>query len=180
MFHVGHVSDDSIEHLKDEDESVPGEELKCNCFMLYINFTGKLQLRNLIMHTKNAKHKWFELGIALKVPINILEELDEKYDGIPMKALIRVYRYWLNDENGLEPKWEKLIDALQRTDQYSISASIERYAEVSICCLSNAVVCICMNGKHCKQLKESKVLATQLVHYYEKVAMLQLSTYVAN
>lgn len=142
--YAGYVSDDSIEHLKDEDEFVPGEELKCNCiiicFMLYINFTGKLQLRNLIMLTRNAKYKWFELGTALKIPINILEKLDEKYDESPMKALIRVYRYWLNYENGLQPEREKLIDALQRTNQYSISASVARYIEVSICCLSNAVV----------------------------------------
>lgn len=89
-------------------------------------------MRNLIIQTKNAKHKWFELGVALKIPIDILEKLDIKYDDSPIKALIRVYRYWLADKNGLQPIWHKLITALHDINEYSIAAHVANNVMVSV------------------------------------------------
>lgn len=91
-------------------------------------------MRNVILLTKKAKHKWFELGLALKIPIHILEELDTKHDGSPLKALIRVYRYWLANKNVLQPTWEKLIAALQVAKLYSISANVTSNVMVCKCC----------------------------------------------
>ena len=101
-------------------------------FVLYFIVIGQLQLRNLILLTKKAKYKWFELGVALKIPIHILEDLDAKYDDNPVKALIRVYRYWLADKNNLQPTWEKLIAALQVAKLYSISANVTINVMVSV------------------------------------------------
>ena len=68
-----------------------------------------LELRNLVMQTIVIASKWFELGLVLYVPINKLEGIYNKYNDDPMKALIRVCRYWLADKNGLKPSWENLL-----------------------------------------------------------------------
>ena len=76
--------------------------------------------------------KWFELGIALCIPFEILENLSAKYNDKPRMALVRVYRYWLAEKNGLHPSWEKLITALQEIDEYSIAASVKFKIKVSV------------------------------------------------
>lgn len=89
-------------------------------------------MRNVILQTKKIEHKWFELGIALSVPIEKLEKIYDKHYDSPVKALIRVYRYWLADKNGLMPSWKKLVVALQKIDEYSLSASVGKLV-VSLC-----------------------------------------------
>ena len=84
-------------------------------------------MRNLILQTKKVEHKWFELGIALNVPIDKLERIYDKHYDSSVKALIRVYRYWLADKNGLMPSWKKLVTALQNIDEYSLSTSVAKY-----------------------------------------------------
>ena len=91
---------------------------------------GELQLRNLILQTKKVEYKWFELGIALGVPIVKLERIYDKHNDSPVKALIRVYRYWLADKNGLMPTWMKLVIALQKIDEYSLSTIIANHVHV--------------------------------------------------
>ena len=71
------------------------------------------------------KSKWFEFGIALHIPIDKLEKLYDKYNDNPVKALIRVYRFWLADKNGLNPTWEKLISALQDIKEYYLAICLE-------------------------------------------------------
>ena len=88
--------------------------------------TGKIQLKDLMMISKNAKNKWFELGVALDVDYDVLAELEEEYNECPIKALTRVYEYWLADENDLHPTWEKLIAALEEINEYTIAANAER------------------------------------------------------
>ena len=51
-----------------------------------------------------------------------------------MKGLNRVYRYWLDDENGLEHTWDKLIFALNYIKQHSIATTVEQYINVSFNC----------------------------------------------
>ena len=85
----------------------------------------KLQLRNLMVQTTSIKSKWFELGIALCIPIKKLEKFYDKYSDSPVKALIRVYRFWLADKNDLSPTWEKLIAALQDIKEYSLAICLE-------------------------------------------------------
>ena len=76
--------------------------------------------------TMSVNPKWFTLGCALCVPIDKLERLGDKYHDNPMKALVRVYRYWLADKNGLQPTWEKLLGALQKINEYRLVTSLTR------------------------------------------------------
>ena len=76
------------------------------------------------MRTKKVEYKWFELGVALSVPVSKLERIYDKHRDSPIKALIRVYRYWLADENSLMPTWKKLMNALQEIDEYTLAASV--------------------------------------------------------
>ncbi|XP_065920654.1 uncharacterized protein [Dysidea avara] len=122
-FTSGYRSDDSIEHLPDEQEFA----------------TGKLQFRNLIVLTMSVNLKWFALGCALCVPIDKLERLGDKYHDNPMKALVRVYRYWLADKNGLQPTWEKLLSALQKINEYRLATSLTRTQLSKDQCLSSSV-----------------------------------------
>ena len=93
---------------------------------------GELKLKNLMVLTKKAKCKWFELGAVLNVDIDVLERLDVKYDECPIKALTRVYRYWLAGKNDLRPTvWDKLITALQEIGEYSIAANVTKKMMVS-------------------------------------------------
>ena len=83
------------------------------------------------MLTMSVNPKWFVLGCALCVPIDKLERLGDKYHDNPMKALVRVYRYWLADKNGLQPTWEKLLSALQKINEYKLATSLARTQLVS-------------------------------------------------
>ena len=87
---------------------------------------GKLQLRNLMVQTMVIKSKWFDLGMALCIPIDKLERLYDKYNDIPVKALVRVFRYWLADKNGLRPTWEKLTAALQDIKEYNLAIGLDK------------------------------------------------------
>lgn len=84
------------------------------------------------MQTKKVEHKWFELGLALGIPIAKLEKITDNHYESPVKALIRVYRYWLAEKNGLMPTWKSLVNALQKIDEYILSTSI-----------SNMMICVC-------------------------------------
>ena len=77
------------------------------------------------------RRKWFELGLALHIPIETLEKLSVKYSANPMKCLNRVYHYWLSEKNDLKPTWDKLIAALKKIHEYSIAASVA--ANVKVC-----------------------------------------------
>ena len=83
------------------------------------------------MLTMSIKAKWFALGCVLCVPIDKLERLGDRYHDNPMKALVRVYRYWLADNNGLQPTWEKLLSALQRINEYRLANGLARSQLVS-------------------------------------------------
>ena len=85
-----------------------------------------------MLQTMAIKSKWFELGMALYVPIDKLERLYDKYNDNPVKALVRVFRYWLADKNGLKPSWEKLIAALQDIKEYSLAIGLEKSVSVYI------------------------------------------------
>lgn len=104
-----------------------------NC-VLFQPDLEKLQLRNLMVKTMIIKLKWFELGLALCIPIDKLEKLYDKYNDNPVKALVRVYRYWLADKNGLKPTWKKLITALQDIKEYNLAIGLEKSESVSSCC----------------------------------------------
>ena len=84
-----------------------------------------------MVQTMVIKSKWFELGMALCIPINKLEKLYDKYNDNPVKALVRVYRYWLADKNGLQPTWKKLTTALQDIKEYSLAIGLENSVSIS-------------------------------------------------
>ena len=126
-------SDESIDFLSIGNEPPSGEEQENTppCYKCVV-LLGELQLRNLVLQTKKVEYKWFELGIALGVPIEKLERIYDKHNDSPVKALIRVYRYWLADKNGLISTWAKLVIALQKINEYSLSIIISNYV-VSFC-----------------------------------------------
>ncbi|XP_065920649.1 uncharacterized protein [Dysidea avara] len=107
-------SDDSIEKpLPNEDKMAPGE----------------LNLRNLMVHTEVLKNKWTALGYALGVPSSKIEKINDKYHDKPLSALVRVYRYWLAEENGFIPTWKKLIDALRLMKEINLCVQITKTLE---------------------------------------------------
>ena len=87
----------------------------------------------MILRTKKVEDKWFELGVALGVSIKKLESIGDKHGDSPVKALVRVYHYWLDGKKGLMPTWKKLADALQEIDEYILSARIENMMVCSYC-----------------------------------------------
>ena len=94
--------------------------------------TGELTIRNAILLTSEIGNAWYKLGIALHIPIDIMGNIYGKHSGNSMKALNRVYRYWLADENGLEHTWNKLIFALNYIKEYTVATTVELYANVSL------------------------------------------------
>jgi len=85
-----------------------------------------------MVKTEELAHKWFKLGSALCIPYDELEKLNDKYNDNPVKALIRVYRYWLADKNGLQPTWDKLLTALQYIKEYTIATRVGDRIKVSL------------------------------------------------
>ena len=88
---------------------------------------GRLSLRNLILLTSEIEEKWYKLGIALRIPIHVMENFYAKYRKNSMKALNSVYRYWLANGNHLDPTWIKLITGLRKITQYTIASNVEQY-----------------------------------------------------
>ena len=137
---------------------------------------GDLQLRNLILQTKKAEHKWFELGVSLGVPIEKLERIHDKHSDSPIKALIRVYRYWLSDKNGLMPSWKKLVIALQKIDEYGLSTSVSKHmvSRMMHCCmllgllhLSTVAIIHCIGLSQLCRHKPLSIKSNQK-YYYKK------------
>ena len=129
-------SDASTETLVDENAPVSGNNVTIIlvCILTGIILLGEIKLRTLISRTKKVEYKWFELGAELNIPISKLERIHDKHCDSPIKALIRVYRYWLADENGLMPTWKKLVNALQAIDEYSLAAGV---SNMIVSCLIN-------------------------------------------
>ena len=101
-------------------------------YTLYVFHTGELHIRNVIVLTSDIGEKWYKLGIALCIPSAIMEHIFLKHRENPMKALNRVYRYWLADENGLEHTWDKLISALKYIKEHTMATTVEQYINVSL------------------------------------------------
>jgi len=93
---------------------------------------GKLQLRNLMVETEELAHKWYKLGSALCIPFSELGKLYNKHNDNPKNALVRVYRYWLADKNGLQPTWDKLLAALQYIKEYTMATRVRDHMKVSL------------------------------------------------
>lgn len=68
----------------------------------------------------------------MSIDVDVLEKLDIKYDNEPIRALTRVYRYWLAEKNNLQPTWDKLIAALRKIKEYSIAANATKEKMVSL------------------------------------------------
>ena len=68
----------------------------------------------------------------MSINVDVLEKLDIKYDDEPIRALTRVYRYWLAEKNNLQPTWDKLIAALEKIKEYSIAANAIKEKMVSL------------------------------------------------
>ena len=81
-----------------------------------------------MVQTEPVTPKWFQLGLALDIPILVMERFDDKYHDKPRKALTRVYCHWL--ENGTPSMQEickvKLIEALRKIKEYELAATLER------------------------------------------------------
>ena len=81
-----------------------------------------------MMQTEPVTRKWFQLGLALDIPIHEMEKLDDKYHDKPRKALTRVYCHWLeNSTPSMQDLCEvKLIEALKKIKEYELAATMER------------------------------------------------------
>ena len=82
---------------------------------------GKLNLDDLLKKTTPASGKWFEIGLKLSVPVTKLEKIGKKHGHNKMECLVKVYRYWLDERNDLQPTPEKLQKALDGLHEYSTS-----------------------------------------------------------
>ena len=85
----------------------------------------------MILLTSEIKDVWYKLGIALCVPINLMDKINGKHNENPMKALNRVYRYWLADKKGQIPTWDGLISALNNIKEYTVATTVKEYTNVS-------------------------------------------------
>ena len=86
----------------------------------------------MIKKTARLKDKWFEIGVSLGIPLKKLEKIEKNYGRNNTGCLARVYRYWLDDRNNLDPKLEKLLSALDEEHEYSTSESLRK-----------SMVCMC-------------------------------------
>lgn len=98
-----------------------------NYCVCYVFHTGELNIRQVVLLTSEIGNKWYKLGIALDIPLTTMEEFYGKYSENPMKALNRVYGYWLKNKNRLDPTWESLISALQEINEYSVATNVMQY-----------------------------------------------------
>ena len=83
---------------------------------------GKLNLEDLLKKTTPARNRWFEIGLNLDVSINQLEKIEKKHGRNQSQCLAKVYRYWLDERNDLQPTLEKLQKALDDIREYSTAS----------------------------------------------------------
>ena len=110
-------------------------------FVIYVFHIEELNIRRMILLTSEIGEKWYKLGIALYIPIATMEKFYGKYGGNLMRALNRVYHFWLTKKNHLNPTWEKLISALQEINEYTVATNVQQYRNVSFDTEPNSFLC---------------------------------------
>ncbi|XP_065920286.1 uncharacterized protein [Dysidea avara] len=88
-----------------------------------------LDIRQLVIHTMQVRSKWYEFGCALELPLKRLDKLSEKYYDNPVRAFIRVYHYWMSDNN-LEVTVDNLLSALHTVNEYMAARNVEAVLQI--------------------------------------------------
>ena len=98
-----------------------------SCVLLFLGTS--LDIRQLVIHTMQVRSKWYEFGCALELPLKRLDKLSEKYYDNPVRAFIRVYHYWMSDNN-LEVTVDNLLSALHTVNEYMAARNVEAVLQV--------------------------------------------------
>ena len=56
---------------------------------------------------------WYQLGLALGIPVDIMEQLKDYSD---KDALVEILDYWLKNHSSGQPTWQDVAIALQQAE----------------------------------------------------------------
>ena len=77
------------------------------------------QLLNALKKTE----KWFLFGAMLGVPVFQLKKIELDHQKDSDRCKLELLQYWL--DNALSPTWNKIVRALENTDQLTLAAEIK-------------------------------------------------------
>ena len=78
-------------------------------------------LQQLLDPLKKSE-KWFMFGVKLGVPVPQLRDIESNHQKDSDRCKLELLQYWLN--NNLDPTWNKIVLALEKTDQLALAAQI--------------------------------------------------------
>ena len=84
----------------------------------------ELSLTTVRNELHDARTKWIEIGVELKVKISTLKSIEARYDDAK-SCLREVIAVWLKEDE--HPTWQSLVDALrtQVVDEPRLAAELE-------------------------------------------------------
>ena len=74
---------------------------------------SELDVRALMNELIAIAHKWFNIGIQLRIDYHILKGFEQQYKDNPSRCLLEMLHYWLNGNGKSCVKWETIIEALR-------------------------------------------------------------------
>ena len=73
---------------------------------------GLNDLAEVVNEVFDARAKWYDIGLNLKVPVSTLETIRAQYRDNPQDCLREMLMVWLKMDP--QPTWKALVDALRR------------------------------------------------------------------
>ena len=84
--------------------------------------TGTPKLQQLLNALKKSEN-WFLFGAILGVPVSQLKKIELDHQRDSNRCKLELLQYWL--DNTLDPTWNEIVQALEKTDQLALAAQIK-------------------------------------------------------
>ena len=68
--------------------------------------------------------KWFTFGTYLRVPLNVLEEIESHNYDVPRSRIEMLNRWWTRTERA---SWQTVIQALEMADMLVLASKLKKY-----------------------------------------------------
>ena len=76
-----------------------------------------------LLEALKKSHDWFCFGATLGVPVFQLKKIESDHPKNSDRCKLELLQYWL--DNNLDPTWNDIILALEKTDQLALAAQIK-------------------------------------------------------
>ena len=81
--------------------------------LLSSSLLAELDIKNLTNELATVAHKWFNIGIQLRIDYHVLKGFEQQHKDDPSRCLSEMLHCWLNGNEKSCVKWETIIEVLR-------------------------------------------------------------------